>query len=272
MSGCAYGVAELVGHHEIENEEVFNEHFEKHQLKWEDCSYKRIFAWEVQIREVFENPVPYHHPLGARRWLTLVFPQDGLRTSRRFSELITSTTIEEIRQIGESVGVKDFGKGAHPFFRVKFQGNGAPTWKSYYVKGNFLSEKRAMLRSVRLAWRMWQINDLYSSKKAADLRVEAKMLGLQPHGTTAQVLERVVTFIIQKMNAKIVKDASAAVKEALGDEGVPEVKEDDINEAAEANENSKQNTMQDTDLKKTNQDQKSTQQFRISANGMVVLA
>ena len=119
---------------------------------------------------------------------------------------------------------------------------------------------------------MWQINDLYSSKKAADLRVEAKMLGLQPHGTTAQVLERVVTFIIQKMNAKIVKDASAAVKEALGDEGVPEVKEDDINEAAEANENSKQNTMQDTDLKKTNQDQKSTQQFRISANGMVVLA
>lgn len=67
-----YGEADLVDSREITDEEYYNL-VDKHRVnvKREDVSYKKIYAWTLENPVLYKEPKEYDHKLGCVIWVNL---------------------------------------------------------------------------------------------------------------------------------------------------------------------------------------------------------
>lgn len=72
-SGMVFGTVDLVGCNKLSLEE-YRQGEKFHCVSKKDCHdlpYRNTHAWEMENPILFDNPIPYKHPLGAVIWVNL---------------------------------------------------------------------------------------------------------------------------------------------------------------------------------------------------------
>ena len=207
-----------MGVHILDSKEELDSHFSKHHLPSTECGYKGIFAWELSSAKAFPEPSPHLRHQGARKWIALEFPQEGKKAREFCRRLAKSECSEELHDLAEKAGVRDFGKSGNPFFRVKpSDAAKSDAWKLFYVKDAFESERRAVFKAAHLCWRFAQIKDQYVCCSLQKLKETCKKFGLCLTGSGPELVDRIVAATVKHYRSKMVKDADEAVEKGLHD-------------------------------------------------------